>query len=289
MWIFLNDRFVQKDQALISVFDHGFLYGAGVFETLRAYGKRIYLLDRHLARLHRSCDLIGLIPSIPEEKLASLLAETLHRNNLVDALLRITISRGAGPPGLDSLPDAQPTTVIFARPLPNFPPDLWNHGVRLVVVGIRRNLPSALPPEIKSLNYLNNILAKQEATQAQAFDGLMLNAHGYLAECTTSNVFFIKSKHIYTPALESGILPGLTREVVIQLAGELGLSVEEGNYSPDQLVQADECFITNTGFEIMPVRELGNSKIGPSSPGPITKRLQDRFKANIEQLLAPLH
>ncbi len=289
MWIFLNDRFVQKDQALISVFDHGFLYGAGVFETLRAYGKRIFLLDRHLARLHRSCELIGLIPSIPEEKLASLLAETLHRNNLVDALLRITISRGAGPPGLDSLPDAQPTTVIFARPLPNFPPDLWNHGVRLVVVGIRRNLPSALPPEIKSLNYLNNILAKQEATQAQAFDGLMLNAHGYLAECTTSNVFFIKSKQLYTPALESGILPGLTREVVIQLAGELGLPVEEGNYSPDQLVQADECFITNTGFEIMPVRELGNSKIGPSSPGPITKRLQDRFKANIEQLLAPLH
>ena len=157
------------------------------------------------------------------------------------------------------------------------------------MVGIRRNLPSALPPEIKSLNYLNNILAKQEATQAQAFDGLMLNAHGYLAECTTSNVFFIKSKQLYTPALESGILPGLTREVVIQLAGELGLSVEEGNYSPDQLVQADECFITNTGFEIMPVRELGNSKIGPSSPGPITKRLQDRFKANIEQLLAPLH
>ena len=289
MWIFLNDRFVQKDQALISVFDHGFLYGAGVFETLRAYGKRIYLLDRHLARLRRSCELIGLTPSIPEEKWKPLLAETLHRNNLVDALLRITISRGAGPPGLDSLPDAQPTTVIFARPLPNFPPDLWNHGVRLVVVGIRRNLPSALPPEIKSLNYLNNILAKQEATQAQAFDGLMLNAHGYLAECTTSNVFFIKSKQLYTPALESGILPGLTREVVIQLAGELGLSVEEGNYSPDQLVQADECFITNTGFEIMPVREVGNSKIGSSSPGPITKRLQDRFKANIEQLLAPLH
>ena len=289
MWIFLNDRFVQKDQALISVFDHGFLYGAGVFETLRAYGKRIYLLDRHLARLRRSCELIGLTPSIPEEKWASLLAEILHRNNLVDALLRITISRGAGPPGLDSLPDAQPTTVIFARPLPNFPPDLWNHGVRLVVVGIRRNLPSALPPEIKSLNYLNNILAKQEATQAQAFDGLMLNAHGYLAECTTSNVFFIKSKQLYTPALESGILPGLTREVVIQLASELGLPVEEGNYSPDQLVQADECFITNTGFEIMPVREVGNSKIGPSSPGPITKRLQDRFKANIEQLLSPLH
>ncbi len=288
MWVFLNDQFVKKDQALISVFDHGFLYGAGVFETLRAYGKRIFLLDRHLARLHRSCDLIGLIPSIPEEKLASLLAEILHRNNLVDALLRLTISRGAGTTGLDSPSNGQPTTVIFARPLPNFPPDLWNHGVRLVVVGIRRNLPSALPPEIKSLNYLNNILAKQEATQAQAFDGLMLNAHGYLAECTTSNVFFIKSERLYTPAFECGILPGLTREVVIQFAGELGLSVEEGNYYPEQLAQADECFITNTGLEIMPVRELGNSKIGPSSPGPITKRLQDRFKTNIEQLLAQL-
>jgi len=117
----------------------------------------------------------------------------------------------------------------------------------------------------------------------------MLNAHGYLAECTTSNVFFIKSKQLYTPALESGILPGLTREVVIQLASELGLSVEEGNYSPEQLAQADECFITNTGFEIMPVRELGNSQIGSSSPGPITKRLQDRLKTSIEQLLAPLN
>lgn len=288
MWVFLNGQFVKDDQALISVFDHGFLYGDGVFETLRAYGKRIFLLDRHLARLYRSCELVGLIPSIPEEKFSSFLAEVLHRNNLTDALLRITISRGVAPTGLDGLSGVSPTTVIFARPLPNYPKDFWRQGVRLVVVKVRRNLPLALPSQIKSLNYLNNILAKQEATEAEAFDGLMLNVHGCLAECTSSNIFFIKSEKLYTPAFECGIFPGLTREMVIQFARELGLSVEEGNYYPEQLTQADECFITNTGFEILPVRKVGDIKIGANQFGPITKKLQDRFHANIEQHLTLL-
>lgn len=285
MWIFVNDKFVEREQARISVFDHGFLYGDGVYETLRAYKGRILLAARHLVRLHQSCRLIGLDWPMPEERWLALLSEALRRNNLTDAMIRITVSRGEGELGLDPSLCLKPTIVILAKPATVYPQGLWQTGVRLALVQVRRNLATAQPPQIKSLSFLNNILAKQEALRASAFDGLMLNVEGFLTECTISNLFFVKSECIYTPSEDCGILSGITREVVIALCREHGLSLEEGRYSPDALMQADECFITNTSLEILPVCEVGNHPIGNTCPGPMTTRLHHLFHTNLERLL----
>jgi branched-chain amino acid aminotransferase len=191
MWIFLNDRFVRKEDATVSVFDHGFLYGDGVYETLRAYGKRLFMLRQHLARLRRSASLIGLDVPIVEQDWTPLLQEAMKRNALSDAYLRITISRGEGNIGLDPRLCPRPTVVVISLPLQPYPAHLFQTGVSLAVVSVRRNLAAALSPQIKSLNFLNNILAKQEAARSGAFDVLMLNAEGHITECTISNVFFV--------------------------------------------------------------------------------------------------
>ena len=285
MWIFLNDRFVRKEDALISVFDHGFLYGDGVYETLRAYGRRIFRLRQHLARLRRSASLIGLDVPMVEEDLIPVLQEAMKRNDLSDAYLRITISRGEGSIGLDPRLCPRPTVVVMSQPLQPYPIELFNAGVSLAIVNTRRNLAAALPPMIKSLNFLNNILAKQEASCAGAFDGLMLNAEGHLTECTTSNMFFVKDGCVYTPSVACGILDGITRESVLSLARDQGFPTEEGCYPPDALLQADECFLTNTTMEIMPVQDIDKRPIGKERPGPVTGRLRELFRANLPRFL----
>jgi Branched-chain amino acid aminotransferase/4-amino-4-deoxychorismate lyase len=281
MWIFLNDRFVRKEDAMVSVFDHGFLYGDGIYETLRAYGGRIFKLRQHLARLRRSASLIGLEIPIGEQDLIAVLQEAMKRNNLPDAYLRITVSRGEGAIGLDPRLCARPTVVVISLPLQPYPAELFNTGVSLAIVNTRRNLATALPPMIKSLNFLNNILAKQEASQAGAFDGLMLNAEGHITECTTSNVFFVKDGCVHTPSAACGILDGITREIVLSLAREQKFPTEEGCYLPDALLQADECFLTNTTMEIMPVRDIDKRPIGNEKPGPVTGRLRELFQTNL--------
>ncbi len=285
MWIFLNDRFVPREQARVSVFDHGFLYGDGVYETLRAYDGRIFMLPKHLARLARSARAIGLELPIPEKDWGPLLGEALRRNGLADAYLRITVSRGEGEIGLDPALCPRPTVVIIAKPLPVYPPAWFEQGVRLALVPVRRNLAAALPPQIKSLNCLNNILAKREAVRAGAFDGLMLNADGHLTECTTSNLFFIRADRLCTPALDCGILDGITREVVLLLAREAGLPVEEGCYRPEDLRQAEECFLTNTTMELMPVAEVDGKPVGAGRPGSLTLRLRSLFRAGVPRFL----
>ena len=220
MWIYLNDRFVDRKEAVVSVFDHGFLYGDGVYETLRAYGGRIFMLQQHLARLQRSGHLIGLDLPIPEKDWAALLNEAISRNGLTDAYIRITVSRGEGEIGLDPGLCKRPTVVIVALPLQSYPPHLFGEGVKLIISRVRRNLAAALPPRIKSLNFLNNILAKQEALQTGAFDALMLNVEGHVTECTTSNLFFVRTGRLCTPSIACGILDGITREVVLLLAQE---------------------------------------------------------------------
>jgi branched-chain amino acid aminotransferase len=285
MWIFLNDRFVPKEEAMVSVFDHGFLYGDGVYETLRAYGGRIFMLRRHLARLSRSARLIGLDMPIAEQDWPPLLQEAMNRNDLSDVYLRITISRGAGNVGLDPRLCPRATVVVIALPLQPYPDQLFQTGVSLTVVEVRRNLPAALSPQIKSLNFLNNILAKQEASQKGAFDGLMLNAEGHIAECTTSNIFFIKDGCLCTPSLTCGILDGITREAVLSLAREQDFAVEEGCYTPNTLHSADECFLTNTTMEIMPVHDMDKYFIGRKIPGPMTRRLQELFRTNLPHFL----
>lgn len=286
MWVFLNDRFVDRKEAVVSVFDHGFLYGDGIYETLRAYGGRLFMLQQHLARMRRSAHLIGLDIPIPEKDWPALLTEAIRRNVLDDAHLRITVSRGDGEMGLDPSLCPRPTVVIVAKPLVPLPPHLFRDGVSLAIVRVRRNLVTALSPQIKSLNFLNNILAKQEAVRAGAFDGLMLNADGYLAECTTSNLFFVRGGRLCTPSVECGILDGITRSVVLLLARENGIPIEEGRYPPEDLQGAGECFLTNTTMEIMPVRDVDKTPLGTECPGPVTLRLRELFRANLSRFLA---
>ena len=210
MWVYLNDRFLEQEHANISVFDHGFLYGDGIFETLRVFNKQLLFLDRHLARLDRSCKILKIQLPTPEPNWPSLFHELLERNNLDHTLIRLTISRGVGGHGPDPTTCQNPTVVIFPRPLPQLSSGQRKRGVDLLITKTRRHSGLALPQQLKSLNYLNNILAKQEALSAQVFDGVMLNLDGYLAECSTSNLFFVKKNKLYTPSFECGILPGIT-------------------------------------------------------------------------------
>ena len=286
-WIFLNDRFVEKEQARISVFDHGFLYGDGVYETLRAYHGRIFLLERHLARLRRSCDLIGLSLPVKDDGWMSIISEILIRNGLEDAGLRLTISRGEGELGIDPGLCARPTVVVIAKSLVPYPARMREEGVRLQLVSVRRNPQSAQSPQIKSLSFLNNILAKQEAVQAGAYDALMLNMDGHVTECTTSNIFFVANQRLHTPSVACGILEGITREVVIELARGLGIEVKEGAYAAEELLQADECFMTNTGLEVMAVSRIGEHPIGQGKGGRITMELWRAFQQNLERFLGP--
>lgn len=281
MWIFLNDRFVRAEEAVVSVFDHGFLYGDGVYETIRSYGPRIFMRDQHLARLRRSAEAIGIEIPIPPKDWPGLLHEAMERNSVgneqVDAYLRITVTRGEGEIGLDPSLCRHPTVVIVAKALAAYPPHLYRDGTRLIVAQTRRNLPAALSPHIKSLNFLNNILAKQEAIRAGAFDCVMLNWQDHLTECTTSNLFFVRSGRLCTPAVECGILDGITRELVLLLAREHGISTEEGRYSVSALLEAEECFLTNTSMELMPVTQINKSPVGTGRPGPMTQRLRTIF------------
>jgi len=291
MWIYLNDRFVPQEEAVISVFDHGFLYGDGVYETIRSYGNRLFMGREHISRLFRSAEAIGLSIPIPQERWAELLHESMVRNEVGntqrDAYLRITITRGAGDIGLDPALCPSPTVVIIAKPLTIPSPSLYEKGVELIIATTRRNLPDALSPRIKATNFLNNILAKREALAAGVFDSILLNWEQHLTECTISNVFFVKDGCLRTPSLECGLLDGITRSIVIRLAREQHIPVEEGRFTAAHLYQADECFATNTSMEIMPVSAVDHTRIGSGTPGPITRLLRKLFITARERFQDP--
>jgi branched-chain amino acid aminotransferase len=289
MWVFLNDRFVGREEAVVSVFDHGFLYGDGVYETIRSYGPRIFMRDQHLARLERSAEAIGLEIPIAPAQWPDLLHEAMRLNEVgndsADAYLRITISRGAGEIGLDPSLCPHPTVVIMTKALGNYPAAFSRDGVSLTVAKTRRNLPEALPPQIKATNFLNNILAKRESIAAGTFDSLLLNWREELTECTISNLFFYAGGTLRTPALECGILDGITRTIVMTVAQEEGIVVEEGHYQLRALQESDECFLTNTTMEIMPVTRIDTLPVGNGRPGPLTRRLQAAFAASRPRFL----
>jgi len=291
MWIYLNNTFVKKEEAVISVFDHGFLYGDGVYETLRSYGNRMFMRDQHLARLFRSADAIGLTIPIPMKNWPDLLHESMARNDVGnaqrDAYLRITISRGVGDIGLDPALCPAPTVVIMAKPLTTPAASVYQKGVGVIVASTRRNLPGALSPQIKATNFLNNILAKREAIAAGVFDSIFLNWEHHLTECTVSNLFFVTDGCLRTPSVECGLLDGITRTIVIQLARELRIPIEEGRFTADQLYQAEECFVTNTSMEIMPVASVDHRPIGEGKPGPLTRKLRELFIEARERFLEP--
>lgn len=287
VWIYLNDRFVKEEQAQVSVYDHGFLYGDGVYETIRSYGDKIFMRDQHLARLLRSADGIGL--TIPKRDWPSLLHESMKRNTVgndrTDAYIRITISRGTGDIGLDPALCPTPTVVIITKPLKPPPPERYRTGVSLVVAQTRRNLPSALDPQIKATNFLNNIQAKREAIAAGAFDSVLLNWQGHLTECTVSNLFFVQSGRLCTPALSCGILDGITRGIILSLAREAGIPVNEGRFTAEALMAAEECFLSNTTMEVMPATRLNGQPVGHGTPGPLTARLHQIFVAQRRKFL----
>lgn len=258
MYVYLNDNIVPSSDAKVSVFDHGFLYGDGIYETMRVYDGVVFMFDEHLERLYRSASLIGLdIPKkIPDIKIA--VYETLQVNKLSNAYMRLTISRGYGPIGLDPDICKEPTFVIMVNEFKNYPKPYYEEGIKLIISSVRRNLKEALNPQIKSLNFLNNILAKIEAKQADVYEAIMLNAAGHLAEGTISNIFFVKDGILCTPSVECGILDGITRGIVIDLAVKNGIEVREGAFTPDELYGASEVFITNTTMEVMPACRVDN-------------------------------
>lgn len=289
MWIYLNDRFVEEAQAVVSVFDHGFLYGDGVYETIRSYKNKIFMRDQHLVRLRRSGDAIGLRIPIPDGDWPALLHEAMKRNDVgngrADAYLRITISRGTGDIGLDPALCRDPTVVIMTKPLAPPPSHTYREGVSLITAKTRRNLPSALDPQIKATNFLNNILAKREAIAAGAFDSLLLNWEAQVAECTVSNLFFVAGGRLCTPSLACGILDGITRQIILTLAREERIPVEEGTFGVERLREAEECFLTNTTMEVMPVTTLDQRPIGRGKPGSLTERLHQIFVDNRSRFL----
>jgi len=288
MWVYLNDRFVPKEEAVVSVFDHGFLYGDGVFETLRAYRGRIFQLTEHLARMERSASAVGMALPVTRERLADLARESLTRNQLQEAYVRITVSRGPGEIGLDPALCKSPTLVVIAKPFEPYPESFYTDGVSVIIAQTRRNPPEALPPHVKSLNFLNNVLAKMEANAAGSHEALLLNYRGEVTEGTTSNVFVVQGQRLRTPAVECGLLAGITRGIVLQLAREGGIPVEERRLTVRDLTDAEECFLTNTTQEVLPVTRVDRRSIGDGRPGQITRRLHASFRAGLDRFLDDL-
>lgn len=283
MWVYLNDRFVPQEEAVVSVFDHGFLYGDGVYETMRAYRGRVFHLNDHLMRLERSASLIHLELPTSREELAARIQEALDKNQLQDAYLRVTVSRGPGEIGLDPALCAYPTLVIIARPFQAYPEWFYTDGVAAIVAKTERNSQAALPPQVKSLNFLNNILAKMEAKAAGAQEAFMFNHRGELTEGTTSNIFLVQAGLLRTPALECGLLDGITRGVVLGLARNAEIPTEEARLKPADLAAAEECFVTNTTQEVLPVTRLDGRSIGNGRPGGITRRLHELFRTGLHR------
>lgn len=243
MQIFLNDRMVPEHEAVVSVFDHGFLYGDGIYETMRAYDGKVFMLGRHIERLGRSAGLIRL--QIPEAQvITDAVYSALQANGLESAYIRVSVSRGKGPVGLDPALCPLPTFVVIAEEFKGHPDELYAKGVKLIIARTRRNLIAALDPKIKSLNFLNNILAKIEAKERNAYEAIMLNADGFIAEGTVCNIFFVRDGVLCTPSAEVGVLDGITRELVIGLAEKDGIPVEEGRYLPEDIFRAAEVFFT---------------------------------------------
>jgi branched-chain amino acid aminotransferase, group I len=277
MKIYLDGEFYEKENAKISVFDHGLLYGDGVFEGIRFYHGRVFRLAEHIDRLHDSAKAICLqIPQTKFEMIDAVLA-TIRQNELQDGYVRLVVTRGSGDLGLNPALCPRPTVFIIASRITLYPEEMYRHGLHVVTCATRRIPHGALSPMVKSLNYLNNVLAKIEAQQAGAGEGLMLNEQGFVAECTGDNIFTVKNGKILTPAISSGALAGITRQVTFEMAAELGIAISEPDMTRYDIFTADECFLTGTAAEVIPVVKLDSRVIGDGVPGPVTRALIERF------------
>ena len=279
MKIFIDGKFLNERDAKVSVFDHGLLYGDGVFEGIRAYNGRVFKLKEHIDRLFYSAKAILLEIPLTHAAMMKATVETIHANKLRDCYVRLVVTRGVGNLGLNPRSCKKPTVIIIAGKIQVYPPELYAKGMDIVTVPTVRNLHSALNPAIKSLNYLNNILAKIEANNAGVEEAVMLNAEGFVSECTADNLFIIKNGEVFTPPNSAGALYGITRQTVIELAQASGLKVSEPNLTRYDLFNADECFLTGTGAEIMPVVKIDGRIIGAGKPGKLTRALVEKYHA----------
>jgi len=278
--VYLNGSLLPLSQARLSPLDYGFLYGYGLFETMRAYSGRIFRLEKHLARLSRSAKLLGIDLKSDIPDLEKALYNTLQANNLSNARIRLTLSGGEGEPVPDLLPQ-NPTVIIVARRYTPYPPQVYQQGFKAIVSRIRRNTQSPASV-IKSLNYLDNLLARRETKLAGADEAILLNEQGFLAEGSMSNIFLVSDNTLLTPSEDSGILPGITREVILELAPSMDMKTIERKITLKELLQADEAFFTNSLIEIMPLTQVNGQNIGSGRAGTVTQRLIAAYKELVE-------
>ncbi|MFO1094886.1 MAG: branched-chain-amino-acid transaminase [Planctomycetaceae bacterium] len=276
--VYIDGQLIDKEHARLSVYDHGLLYGDGVFEGIRVYNRKVFLHAEHIDRLYESALAIRLTIPISKPEMIAAVEKTVAANGIVDGYVRLVVTRGAGYLGLDIRKTSHPQVIVIADTITLYPEEFYRDGLAIITASTLRNHPGALSPRIKSLNYLNNILAKIEATDAGCQEALMLNHKGEVAECTGDNIFIVKKRVLKTPSTEAGILEGITRNAVIGLAKDAGISVQEIPLLRHDIFAADECFLTGTAAEVIPCVKLDGRQIGDGKPGPITQDLRARFQ-----------
>jgi branched-chain amino acid aminotransferase len=279
--IFLNGQFVSKKDAVVSVYDHGFLYGDGVFEGIRVYEGNVFRLQDHVNRLYDSAKSIMLSIPYSKQELSDLVVETLRMNELLNAYIRVVVSRGVGNLGLDPASCSRPQVIIIAEELALFPKELYESGIEIVTVATRRNRSDVLSPKVKSLNYLNNILVRIEAGLSGVNEALMLNDQGYVAEGSADNVFIVKNGQILTPPGYVGALEGITRNAIMEIAHNLGFSMKEEVFTRHDVYVADEVFLTGTAAEVIAVVKVDGRTIGEGKPGAVTNQLLKEFRKTV--------
>lgn len=281
--IYINGQYFDRENAKISVFDHGLLYGDGVFEGMRIYSGNVFRLQQHIERLWESARAIALTIPMSIEQLTDDVNATVKENGLNDGYIRLIVTRGAGPLGLDPFRCVDPQVIIIADKITLYPESHYTEGLKLVTASTIRNHPAALSPRIKSLNYLNNIMAKIEGLNAGCIEAVMLNHKGEVAECTGDNIFLIKNGVLTTPPIDAGILEGITRNAVLELAVAAGIETREAPMTRHDIYVADECFLTGSAAEVIPAVQIDNRKIGDGKPGPVTLQLNDAFRKLVHQ------
>ena len=286
--IYIDGKFYPEANAKVSVFDHGLLYGDGIFEGIRFYNGRVFRLEQHLERLWNSARSICLDIPMTRQEMTEALLETIRQNHLRDGYIRLVVTRGVGNLGLNPEQCKNPSVIIIAATIALYHEDFYRKGLSIVTVATRRSNPASLNPAVKSLNYLNNVMARIEANLASADEALMLNDAGNVAECTADNVFIIKHGQIFTPPTTAGALQGITRSVVSDIAGEFDIKVIEADFTRHDIFVADECFLTGTAAEIVPVVKADGRIIGNGKPGPITTRIIARFREMTHQTGTPI-
>ncbi len=289
MKIYIDGQFFDEADAKVSVFDHGLLYGDGVFEGIRFYHGGIYKLDEHIDRLYDSARAIHLDIGMAQEEMKEAALSTVRENGLHDGYIRLVVTRGAGGLGLNPYLCKKASVIIIASSIQLYPKEKYENGLQLASCATRRPAPAALSPTVKSLNYLNNVMAKVEAINAGADEGLMLNEQGYVSECTGDNIFVIKKGRISTPPVSAGALRGITRDAICSMAGEQGHPVQEVNLTRYEIYTADECFLTGTAAEVIPAVSLDGRPIGDGKPGPITRKCMELFKDSTISCATPVY